>query len=171
MGKFSLTEILAVYAAILSTAVFFWNVFQSRGKVRVKVVFGIDKVDGEYVSGLNVTVQNPSSKPVRIAGISLLYPYRHIGIRDWFAHIYKYRRIPRHLGWCYSSLENFNVDDKCPVSIEPGDSHHVLIPHADLDRGLKGAISHRVIATVQDALWRNTSSKIFVLSERRKDAS
>ncbi|WLD97115.1 hypothetical protein PX860_01065 [Agrobacterium leguminum] len=167
MGKFSLTEILAVYAALLSTAVFFWNIFQSRGKVRVKILFGIDKVNGDYVSGLSVAIQNPSSKPVRIVGISLLYPYRRVGVRERILDIFKYRRIPRYVGWCYSSLENFEVDDKCPVTIEPGDSHHVLIPQANLDRGLKDAISRHVIATVQDALWRNTASNTFIRSERK----
>lgn len=62
-----LTEGLAIYGAILSTFVFTWNILRSRPKIRIQIVYGI--------SGVVVSIQNPSSGPVHITSVSFLYPF------------------------------------------------------------------------------------------------
>lgn len=162
--NFQFTEILAGYAAILSTSVFIWNVVQSKGKVRVRVVYGTERVDDEYVAGVLISVQNPSSKPVHITNISILYPFVTVRFRDRIAHIWRFKRFPWRIGWCSTSLSNLEVDSKCPVTIDPGKSHRILIPMSCFDSELSKAIRPVIIAKVQDALWRNVLSRPFVMS-------
>lgn len=42
ISNLKLTEYLAIYAAALSTFVFLWNVLQSKAKVKVDLVYGIE---------------------------------------------------------------------------------------------------------------------------------
>jgi len=158
----NLTQYLAIYAAILSTAVFFWNVvrFRARSKVRVRVVFGMEKVGGEYVHGAMISVQNPSAHAVHISNISLVYHWRRTTFLDSLEHIFRFRRFPRRIGWCHSSLSNYDIDDKCPVKLEPGMSHQVLVPEEAIEKMLSDAKSRRFIAVVQDALWRDKYSSV-----------
>lgn len=156
-----LTSYLAIYAALLSTAVFFWNVVRARPKVRVRVVHGMEKVDDEYVHGATVSVQNPSAHAVHITGISLVYHWRRRTVSDFFEHIFRFRRFPRRIGWCYTSLSNYDIDDKCPVKLEPGMSHQVLVPHEVIEEVLSNAQTRRFVAVAQDALWRNKYSSVF----------
>lgn len=167
-----LTKYLAIYAAALSTAVFFWNVSRARPKIRVKLIFSVEKVDGEYVHGVGVAVQNPSSHTVHITNVSLLYPWRKPTLKDYFEHIFRFRRWPRRIGWCHTSLSNYEIDDGCSVALEPGTAHRVLIPEDKLEKLMEGATKRRFIAVVQDALWRNKYSSAFdypLMPEQKHD--
>ena len=89
------TDYLAIYGALLSTLVFFWNVKRAIPRVNVKLIFGLEKVHDEYEAGVFIFVQNPSSSAVHLSNISILYPYRKSGIVARLSHIAKFRRFPK----------------------------------------------------------------------------
>ena len=156
-----ITELLSVYAALLSTIVFLWNMRKAIPSYKVEVVFGTDKVDEEYVSGAYISVMNPSAHTVHISNISVLYPFGKRKIFEMIKHIFKYRRLPLSVGWCHSSLSNYGIDDKCPVALEPGKSIGILVPEDVLEKIFEGSEERAIKASVQDELWRNKYSRKF----------
>lgn len=121
------TEILAIYAALLSTIVFVWNIIRATPRIKVEVIFGTDKIDGEYVSGAYISVKNPSPHTVHLSNVSILYPYKKKKIFELVTHALKYRRLPLSLGWVHSSLSNYEIEDGCPLALESGKSHGILV--------------------------------------------
>lgn len=71
-----LPEILTVYASILSTIVFIWNIHKAKPNFKITVVFGCKMIDSELVEGAYISVKNPSSRVVHLTNISLLYPHK-----------------------------------------------------------------------------------------------
>ncbi len=165
-----LTDYLAIYGALLSTTVFAWNAAKARPKVRVRLAFAVETKDGETQSGLGVSIQNPSPHTVHITGASFLYPYSEATLSRRLEHIVRYRRIPWDLGWCHSGFSLNGVEDGCPVSIEPGASHYIMVPQDKLERVLADARRRVLKVSVQDALWRNKTSRAFAWP-KRKDAT
>jgi hypothetical protein len=163
-----ITDYLAVYAAILSSVVFLWNVVQSRPRFKVDLLFGIDTVDGATTSGASIVVRNTSSHDIHLAAIGLLYPYARVGAIEKLTHLWRYRRLPRRSGWCQTNLSNYSINDGCPMCLEARKSHHVLVPKEVIEKILKGAIQDRLIATVQDQLWNNVYSWPFQWSRSNK---
>ena len=156
-----ITEALSIYAAVLSTIVFVWNMRKAIPIYKVEIVFGTDKVDDEYVNGAYISVKNPSTHTVHLSNISILYPFGDRGLIKKLKHIFKYRRLPFTVGWCSSSLSNYEIDDKCPIALEPGKSIGILVPESVID-GIFAKCEERVIkASVQDELWRNKYSNTF----------
>lgn len=154
------TQYLALYGAALSTFVFLWNVARARPKIRVKLSPGVDTVNGELVSGLHVSVQNVSAHTVHLSNVSILYPYTAVGLKDRLRHLFKFRRLPRRIGWVHTSLSNFELEDGCPISLDARKSHGFLIPDDALNSMLGDAIRKEVRAVAQDELWANTYSGI-----------
>ena len=122
------TEYLAIYEALLSTFVFFWNIRRATPRIKVDVVFGIDEINGEHTPGAYIPIKNPSAHTVHLAHISILYPYREVTKYELLKHTIKYKRLPLYVGWVHSSLSNFDVKDGCPLELEPGKSHGILFP-------------------------------------------
>jgi len=156
-----ITKYLAIYAALLSTAVFLWNVSRARPKFKVKLTLGMEKIDGEYVSGAYIAIQNPSAHTVHVAAVDILYRYRNISIIDWIKHAWEFKRIMRRVGWVHYSLDINGVETGLPVSIEAGKSHMIFVSDEKLDEVLENALDQQIIASVQDALWRNQNSAKF----------
>ena len=161
------TDWLAIYGAALSTIVFAWNAFQSRPRLKVVVVFGIEgKVHGAHIS-----VQNRSPHTVHLSNISILYRYRKAGLKEWLSHAWEYKRIPRRLGWVYSSLSNYDVPDGCPVALEARNAHHVLVPDAVLESVFQNVTERKIIAVVQDKIWNSVYSNVFEYAKPRASVS
>lgn len=156
-----MTDYLALYAALLSTFVFFWNVSRATPKVKVKICFGIDKIEGEYVSGVYIQVLNPSASEVHLNNIQILYPYSKYSYWQLVSFVLRHRRIPWHRGWVHSSLSNYEIDDGCPLSLEPGKSHNILVPKCTLDEVFEDAVSREIMAVTQDQLDRKKYSSPF----------
>lgn len=156
-----ITEILAVYAALLSTIVFAWNMRKAIPSYKVEIVFGADKVDDEYVAGAYISVKNPSDHTVHLSNIDILYPFGKRDIFEKLKHVFKYRSLPLTVGWCSSSLSNYEIDDKCPVALEPGKSIGILVPNKVLEKILEDCEERVIKASVQDELWRNKYSSKF----------
>ena len=160
-----LTEVLAIYAAILSTFVFFWNVLKSKRRIFVKLTYCLDGDGDDIQSGVCILIQNPSVNVIHVSGLSVLYPYRKTNFFDILVNSIKYRRWFSTYGWVHSSLSLYKLDDGCPVSIEPGHAHKVLIPYEILDELLKDAVTRKFMASVQDQLGNETCSKKFEVQE------
>jgi len=109
-GSLKLTDLLAIYGAVLSTAVFLWNAVRARPKVKVRLVYASEKDENDDLQfGVRVFVQNPSAHTVHITAISLLYPWKKVGLGDRLAHIVKYRSLPTRVGWVSCGLALYGV--------------------------------------------------------------
>ena len=156
-----ITEVLAIYAALLSTVVFVWNIARGIPRYKVDLIYGTTEDEGDCKFGVYISVRNPSSHTVHLSNISLLYPYRSGNLVEKLTHVFKYRRMPTTVGWCYTSLSNYEVDHKCPVALEPGKSHDVFIPENIIEQVLSDCSKREIKAVVQDQLWRNKYSLKF----------
>ena len=156
-----MTDYLAIYAAVLSTGVFLWNIVQSRPQIKVDLLFSIDDASGKPESGASVIVRNHSSHDIHLANISILYPYRHVTFKERLEHLWRYRSWPSRVGWVNSSLSNYDIESGCPVCLEARKSHRVFIPDTKVKEMLSGATEGNLIACVQDQLWNNFYSHKF----------
>ncbi|QNB10296.1 hypothetical protein G5S35_01100 [Paraburkholderia tropica] len=164
-----LTDYLAIYGAVLSSAVAGWNYLRTRSNVRVKLVVAVETVDGTTKGGVGISIQNPSAQTAHITNVSFLYPYTAPTLSDYVQHMIQFRQFPTRLGWCNSDLALHGIEDGCPISIESGKSHWIFVNEDTIDALLKKAKSRRLKAVVQDALWRNKYSSVFECSARPKD--
>lgn len=163
------TDYLAIYAACLSTLVFFWNVFQSKPKIKVDLIFGIEGKGQDLKSGIYIFVRNLSSHDVHLSSFSILYPYKKITVAEQISHLWKYKRFPRRIGWVSSSLSSYSIEDGCPVCIGARQSHRVLIPDEAIENILEEAAHRSLIGCVQDQLWQNTYSQVFKHPKRKAE--
>jgi hypothetical protein len=92
------TDYLAIYAAILSTTVFLWNILQSRSRVVIDLLPGLEDSAANPRIGLYVVIRNVSSHDVHLAAIDILYRYTVVRLRDRIAHMRRFRRLPLRLG-------------------------------------------------------------------------
>lgn len=155
-----LTDYLAIYGAILSTAVTAWNIFRARAKIRVILIFSVDKSCDDVRHGIEISIQNPSANTVHVTSVSFLYKYKRETVWHHIKHILKFGQLST-IGWCHTDLSNFDIFDGCPISIEPGKSHNIFVPDSALEKLLQEAVSREIKAVVQDALWRNKYSNKF----------
>ena len=159
-----LTDYLAIYAAFLSTAVFLWNICQSRPRVKVDLIFGIEGTGDDLKSGVYIFVRNISSHEVHLANIDILYRYMTPRLTQRIGHIWRFKAWPTKLGWVHSSLDYFAIESGCPINLEANKSHKIFIPELIAEKMLEKGIDRSLMAGVQDELWRNVYSKVFVYS-------
>ncbi|CEH77010.1 conserved hypothetical protein [Xanthomonas citri pv. citri] len=106
-------------------------------------------------------VQNRSPHTVHLSNISLLYRDRPPTWKEWLRHAWEFKRIPRRLGWVYSSLSNYEIPDGCPVAIEARNSHHVLVPESTLEEIFQRTGNTMLMAVAQDKLWNSVYSNVY----------
>ncbi|WP_285310333.1 hypothetical protein [Stenotrophomonas maltophilia group sp. Smal32] len=146
-----ITEILAVYGAVLSSLTFLWTVARARPSVKVDLLYGIEGT----ASGVCVIVRNKSAHPVRLIAISLLYERRKRTMRQRVWQALRYRDFSRYLGWVSWSPILAGLDTGCPVTIEPNDAYRFLVPLELAEKLIAKSSSNCIAASVQDALWNN----------------
>jgi hypothetical protein len=153
-----LTDYLALYAALLSTFVLFWNIRSSRPKFRVQMAFGV-KQDGEKVtSGVHVSIQNISSQKVHISSMTILAPDRILSLTEKIKCAWKYRKF-EFAGWVHHVGAMEEVETDLPKTIEPHGAHTVYIDGAVL-AGVLERDGPRIFAvSVQDAHWKSRVSE------------
>lgn len=161
----SVTEYLAIYAACLSTIVFIWNIARAVPRFKVRLVSGFDEIDGEYVFGVCISVQNPSPHTVHLSGIDLLYPSEDMRLSNFLRHLFKYRRFSRSVGWVYTSLSNYKIEDGCPITLEPGQSHNILVPDHVVEEVLENSQRRELKAVAHDQLWGRKHSNKFSVAK------
>jgi hypothetical protein len=163
--EFKVTDWLAMYAAVVSTLVFYWNIKQSKAKIKVNILPGFETIDGISTSGYFIIVRNVSSQVVPIGSIELLHQYERTSALGHLKHLVKYRRLSQSIGWVHHPLSHFKVDTKCPIQLEPRASHKVIVDF-DTVENILGESSYRLIkASVQDQLWNNYFSKAIKATE------
>jgi len=150
-----ITKVLSIFAAALSTVVFIWDIGRAIPRYKVDLTLGVGDEADEYKLGVYVSVKNPSPQTVHLASVSILYPTEPVNL---IGRIKKYRRLPYSVGWVYSSLSNYDIDDKCPIALEPGTSLNVFVPEEVVKEILKDNEISKLKASVQDQLWRNKYS-------------
>ena len=123
-----ITDYLAIYAAVLSTLVFAWNVAQSRPRFRVDLVHSLETLNGKTEDGVYIIVRNVSNHDIHLANVNFLYPSRKSSLRERISHAWKFQRLPRRIGWVHSSLSFHAISNGCPTSIEARKSHRVFLP-------------------------------------------
>jgi hypothetical protein len=153
-----ITEYLAIYAAFLSTIVFIWNVTRSMPRVKVKIIYGTNE---ENLSGIYISIQNPSSYTVHLDNISILHPCKKRKFWDLIKFFFTYRHLLWHDGWVYSNLSNFKLEHGFPLSLDAGKSHNVFISEKVLETIFEDSERREIMAVVQDQLWRNKYSRKF----------
>lgn len=159
-----ITDWLAIYAAILSTVIFAWDVVRASPKVKTRLVLGLHPKQG---AGVYVSVQNKSSHTVHLAAVNALYRSSYASIWEKIVFLFTHRRLPTTVGWVHTSLKFCDVQDGCPVAIEPGNAHQVFLPQEKIERILEDAASRDLMANSQDMLWRNSYSNILNYPARR----
>lgn len=152
-----LTDWIAGYAAVLSTVVLIRDVARSKPRMKVRVVHGC----GEHGNGIFVAVQNVSQHTIHLAHVSLLYDRKSPTIAEWLTHAWRFRQIPRRLGWVHFPLEMHGIRDGCPVDVASHTSHQIFISDQELEQILQRSTSRKLIAYAQDQLWRSAHSKVF----------
>jgi hypothetical protein len=158
MEHMKITDYLAIYATVLSTAVFFWNVLQSRPKIRVDLIHGIEGTGDSMKSGAYIFVRNLSPHDVHLTNIDILYPYRSVELKEKLVHLWRYKRPPRTVGWVHSSLSNYSLESGCPVCLEARKAHRVFIPDSVLENMLSQATERTLMAAAHDQLWNTVYS-------------
>lgn len=156
-----ITDYLAIYAAGLSTLVVVWNIVQSRPRMKVDLMAGIEGTGDAMKSGVYIFVRNVSSHDLHLSSVEILYPYMTPSLKQRLEHVWRFRAIPRRLGWVHSSLSSYSVESGCPASLAARKSHSVFIPQATLDTILSEASDRAIVACVQDQLWNNVYSGKF----------
>ena len=158
-----LTDYLAIYAAALSTWVFFWNVRRSKPNVKVRLILGTkeDELAEKYEVGLYVFVQNPSAHQVHLAGLTLYRRYEKTSVLETLINTIKYKRYSRSWGWVGVSPHLYGISDGFPVTIESGKSYSVFMANEKVEEVLEDSVDGIIMASVQDHLWHNKYSKPF----------
>jgi hypothetical protein len=157
-----ITEILAIYAACLSTLVFIWNIAKATPKFKVDLLHGMEEKDGDYVEGLYIIVRNHSSHKIHLAGLDLLYQSENKTIFKKLLHLLKYRNWSNSVGWVHCCPSQYGVEYNYPVELEAFQSHQLFIPEAVINEIIEKGISCKIKAKAQDQLWRNKYSKELV---------
>lgn len=148
------TELFAAYGAALSTVTFMWTVARSRPRVKVDLLYGVQR----DVSGVHVSVRNRSAHPVRLVAISFMYQWKKQSVRDRLIASLRYRRLSRWQGWVHWGLHLRDIDDGCPVTVAPHDAFHLIVPDDLVEELIAKSACGAIVAVVQDALWNNSYS-------------
>jgi len=88
-----LTEGLAIYAAILSTGNFLWNLYQNRPNHSVSIGLAFYEDSGKTTVGIAMTAMNPSPKTDHLQSFSLLVGGSRAGIMDKLKSFLNYKRF------------------------------------------------------------------------------
>ena len=156
---------ISIYAAILSTGVFFWNVLKSRRWIRIRIGHGVAHEGDDVISGVWVSIENCSDKPAFIRAVSVLYPYRSASILAKAAHFVKYRNSTKTVGWVFTSPKYVEIETGLPKEIQPGDSHGFLLPEEKLLKLTENRVRDEIMVSAQDALAMDSFSKVFGFKE------
>lgn len=156
-----ITDYLAIYGAVLSTAVFMGTVWKARRRLVVEMMPGALSGDDDTAGIYSVIrIVNRQSVPIRADHVGLLWPYRKVTFAEKVGYVLKYRRAWRTLGWVHGSLPESTMAD-LPKVIEAGHSHLIWVRHEDLEDLLRNDRAAQCMASAQDGVGRNFYSKVF----------
>lgn len=144
-----LTDFLAIYGAGVSSATAIWNYRRTLTQLKVVVIIALQNVSGESQFGVGVSVQNVSAQTVYLTSVSFLYPFGRQRFLRKLGTFLKRRRWPHTDGWCHSRFNYYGIEDGCPVTLAPGQSHWIFIRDAALMNLLKETGAHPLRRALQ----------------------
>lgn len=132
-----------------------WNIFQSRPKIEVDLIYGFEGKGGESEIGNLYFCQKPVIR--RCSLVKLQY---FISLQKGISgganlHFWKYNRLPVRIDWASSNLSNCSIEVGCPLCIGARQSHKILISDVAIESVLDGTVHRSLISCVQDKLWEN----------------
>lgn len=144
------TDWIAIYAALVSTWVFGWQVRQARPRIIVSAMGGL--VNDDY--GAYISIRNNSVHAIKIESCSLLYQSRKQPLWSWLKVVWQFKRVPRFHGWNIRFLPD-SLKLELPARLAPYDSLNIFIPESALLDLFGGGSERRLIFKIQDAMWKD----------------
>lgn len=166
----TLTDYIAIYAAIVSTFVFLWNIRNEKSQIKVEIMYGAEEVDGKFYTGIYIIIKNLSQHKIYLNALSLAYMYKKISIRYWIEHFLEFRNLRKYIHWCHGPnlfYEDTNTD--IPISIEPRSSISKFVPDNIVKEFLNDSVNDKLVAEVQTALGKSIYSPIFLYEKEGED--
>ncbi len=152
-----LTDFLAVWGAVLSTLTFAMTVVRARPRLKVNLVAGFEN-DRPC---MYIYARNVSSLRVRIETITLLYRPARVPAWRRLIDVLRYRRRYPYPSWQIWFPSSRDVDTGCPVFVEPHASYRCILPDAAVLEVMRNSADGRIVAKVQDSLWKDYHSKAY----------
>lgn len=161
----TLTDVLAMWGAALSTLVAGRELLMSRDKLTVQMIHGVSDELGVCAI---LWISNPGKRAVMVQYAGYAWPYQKLSILKKFRHYLKYRGHWRTIGWCHTPMAS-NIFEASPLPklLEPGHSEQIWIAVDSLKQSA-GSKPGLVVAQVQDALGRNYYSRPVQFGPTRK---
>jgi hypothetical protein len=162
----TVTDVLALWGATLSTFVVGREYWTSRDKLTVEVFSG-SRGDSDR-AWIVVHIRNFGKRPITVGAIALAWPGRKASIREKLLVSFFYAVPWRLIGWFQGSLPALDDPHDLPKTIDQYQSHDIWIP---LDAILKPPRDNleRFAFRVQDRLGRNHDSPIYAM-QRKNDS-
>lgn len=152
----TITTLLAIWGATLSTLVALHNFLQTRDKLKVQIVHGAHDKKGACAV---IFIANPGKRSVKVEYAGYAWPFEKLSFFQRAKHFIKYRNHWRTIGWCHTPLSADLVEPSpLPTLLEPGHSVQIWIPLTSLRESARDEAG-LFIAQVQDALGRNYYSQ------------
>ena len=164
------TDYLAIYAAILSTSVFLWNILQSRPRVVIDLLPGLDDSAAQTPGVVCMSLSGTSRRMTCIwlrSTFSIITPMSDSAIASHTCEGFGVYRC--RLGWVHTSLSNLSVESGCPLRLEARKSHQVsFLTDETVERLLADSTDRRLMAHVQDQLWNSVYSRPLTVPTRKR---
>ncbi|WP_139832636.1 hypothetical protein [Pseudomonas sp. B26(2017)] len=144
------TDLIAIYAAVLSTLTIAYQIATTQKKFNVLVMPGV-KADESEVSVV-VLLRNTGNKSVFINSLSYVYAYKKSSWWEKIKFFAKYKRNPKFHNYVHCHFSGL-LDNPLPCDIQPGHSVQVWISANNM-KGIEDR-SKMFAVYAQDALGRN----------------
>jgi len=156
-----ITDFLALYAAVLSTALPVIGWWRSRRALVIDMMLevGSGSSEGTHI-GAAIFVRNVKTSPVEVQHVGLIWPYRKVSWREKIIKTLRYRRPWWATSWVHGSLPN-GTETNMPALVEGWRSLHIYLDRAALLEQIVESGERTVRATVQDALGQTYYSGPF----------
>lgn len=155
VGDWLATNGLALYAAVLSTALAITTYAYRRPRMMVSLCPGMDESGATFA----IDIVNPSAHPLHVKAVSLLYRYREPKPLEFVAALMRLRGSLWLIGWASDHTPIAGLPTAPPFSIPPHTCHTIHVPRERVLKMLQGAIGSKIAASVQDGLRRNRYSE------------
>lgn len=122
-------EPLAVYAAVLSTIVFIWNIVWavrlSRSRLKIAAIPSYGMVQGKSIDGFLVSISNPSAVRVTLFEVTVWHEReKYSAVRHWWNRNIRRKTTPE--GWVNDALKTENY--MAPTTLGPGEAVEFIAP-------------------------------------------
>ena len=147
-------DLVAVYGAVLSTALAGWTLWRTKQRITVEAMPSYGRLhDGQDCNGYVLIVRNVSSVAVQIVDLGMAFPGRRVTFLERLEFAWRYRKL-RYVGWTYQGNP-----DGLPVTIPGGHSHRVILSGALASSIRDDAKNSPAFPWVSDGLYRRVHGR------------